>query len=353
MIHVEDLTFSVGKFRMDQLSLSVDKGEYFVFLGKPGSGKSILLECLCGLNTPDSGNIYIGGKEVTGVEPRKRGIGYVPQDYALFSHLSVERNISFGLHRQRLSSEEISSRVEQNASMLGITHLLKRRVAGLSGGEKQRTALARALAIEPRVLLLDEPVSALDENTRESVCMELHRLQRELGITTIHVSHNLEEAFSVADRGAILRDGSVEQIGTPEELLHQPSNHFVAQFMRCGNLYSGLAKSQGPEPDTTSVDVGGVEIVVPGTHHGNIEFIIRPENVKLQKANSINTSTHDTQIPVRVTKCVNRGTYVRVNCSGPLPISVHLLHNSLRDMALSEGEELSAVIPLRRIHVLD
>ncbi|MCK5784180.1 MAG: ABC transporter ATP-binding protein, partial [Desulfobacterales bacterium] len=268
------------------------------------------------------------------------------------SHLSVERNISFGLYRQGLSSDEISSRVEKNASMLGIRHLLKRRVAGLSGGEKQRTALARALTIEPRVLLLDEPVSALDENTRESVCMELHKLQRELGITTIHVSHNMEEAFSVADRGAILHDGSFEQIGTPDELLHQPSNSFVAQFMRCGNLYAGLAKGQGPEPDTTSVEVDGVEIVVPGKHHGNIKFIIRPENIQLQKANIFKTENSDTQIPVGVTNIVNRGTYIRLNCSGPLPIVVHLLHNSFREMALSEGDELCAVIPLRMIHVL-
>ena len=353
MIRVEDLTFTIGKFRMNKLSLSIAEGEYFVFLGKPGSGKSILLECLCGLNKPDAGKIYINGKDVTGAEPRKRSIGYVPQDYALFPHLSVEKNISFGLYRQGLSSDKICSRVEKNATLLGITHLLKRSVVGLSGGEKQRTALARALAIEPRVLLLDEPVSALDENTRESVCMELHKLQRELGITTIHVSHNLEEAFSVADRGAILHDGSFEQIGTPDQLLHRPSNRFVAQFMRCGNLYSGLVKGRGPEPDTTLVEVDGVGIVVPGKHHGNIEFIIRPENIKLQKNNSFKTENGDTRIPVRVTKIVNRGTYIRLNCSGLLPIVVHMLHNSLREMVLSEGDELSAVIPLQMIHVLD
>jgi len=353
MIRIENLTFSVGKFRMNKLSLSVAEGEYFVFLGMPGSGKTILLECLCGLNKPDAGKIYIDGKDVTGAEPRKRSIGYVPQDYALFPHLSVERNISFGLHRQGLSSDEISSRVEKYVSMLDIRHLLKRRVGGLSGGEKQRTALARALAIEPRVLLLDEPVSALDENTRESVCMELHSLQRELGITTIHVSHNLEEAFSVADRGAVLRDGSFEQIGIPDQLLHQPRNRFVAQFMRCANLYSGLAKGQGSEPDTTSVEVDGVGIVVPGKHHGNIEFIIRPENIQLQKSNKVKTENSDTKMPIRVDRISNRGTYIRLNCSGPLPIVVHMLHNSFREMALSEGDELSAVIPLRMIHVLD
>ncbi len=352
MIRIEDLTFSIGNFRMNKANLHVAEGEYFVLLGQPGSGKSILLECLCGLNKPEAGKIYIAGKDVTNAEPRKRNIGYVPQDYALFPHLSVERNIAFGLHGQRLSLDETAAKVEKNASMLGIKHLLKRRVRGLSGGEKQKTALARALAIEPRVLLLDEPVSALDENTRDKVCMELRELQTTLGITTIHVSHNLEEAFSVADRGAILRNGTFEQIGTLDELLYRPRNSFSAQFMRCGNLFSGYSKGPGPKHNTTYVDVRGFKFVVPGTHNKHIEFIIRPENIRLDKLDASDAKNTNTQIPVKLVRVVNRGTYIRIDCSGPAPVVVHMLHDSFNKLGVSEGDKLLATIQTKTIHIL-
>lgn len=351
MIRVENLSFSIGQFRMDGINLNVPKGEYFVLMGKPGSGKTIFLECLCGLNKPDAGKIYMGGEDVTAVEPRWRRIGYVPQDYALFPHLSVEKNISFGLRGRQLSAAEISSRVEANASMLAINHLLTRSVGGLSGGEKQRTALARALAIEPGVLLLDEPVSALDENTRESVCMDLRRVQSQLGITTIHVSHVLEEAFSVAERVAILRDGAFEQIGTPDQLLHQPINRVVADFMRFENIFSGRAVRRNPASNSTRAQCAGVDFVVRGIHQGNMEFAVRPENIQLKKFNTYKAASTDTLIPVRIDNIVNRGIYVRLNCRGAVSLVVHMPRNSFRELDVCEGDELLAAIRMRMIHV--
>ena len=228
MIRTEEISFHIGTFKLQRLSINIVKGEYFILLGPPGSGKTIFLECLCGLKRISSGQIYIDGHNVTNLEPRTRGIGYVPQDYALFPHLSVEQNIAFGIRVHGYSETKVIETME----MLGIRGLLSRQIQGLSGGEKQRVALARALVLQPKILLLDEPVSALDEVTRQEVCAQLLEIQRQLGLTTIHVSHNLEEAFSVADRAAILKDGTLLQVGTLDELLDKPNSKFVARFMR-------------------------------------------------------------------------------------------------------------------------
>ncbi|MBC8371977.1 MAG: ABC transporter ATP-binding protein [Planctomycetes bacterium] len=228
MIRTQEIVFHVGQFELKRLSIEIAAGEYFILLGPPGSGKTVFLECLCGLKRLKSGRIYIDGRDVTHLEPRLRDIGYVPQDYALFPHLSVEQNISFGLRVRGRTQEKVA----ETADMLGIRQLLSRSIAGLSGGEKQRVALARALVLQPKILLLDEPVCALDEVTRQEVCAQLLAIQRKLGLTTIHVSHNLEEAFSVADRAAILHKGVLLQVGPMDELLCEPNSEFVARFMR-------------------------------------------------------------------------------------------------------------------------
>jgi len=229
MIRTEQITFSVGTFQLQPLSIEIATGEYLVMLGPPGSGKTVFLECICGLKRIESGRLYIDGRDVTNIEPRLRAIGYVPQDYALFPHLSVQRNIAFGLRGRG----EAERKVTETADLLGIRHLLSRSIAGLSGGEKQRVALGRALVLQPKILLLDEPVCALDEVTRQEVCKQLRSIQRKFNLTTIHVSHNLEEAFSVADRAAILYQGVLKQIGAMDELVSSPNSDFVARFMRC------------------------------------------------------------------------------------------------------------------------
>jgi molybdate transport system ATP-binding protein/molybdate/tungstate transport system ATP-binding protein len=235
MIRTDDITFRIGTFELQRLSLDIAGGEYFILLGPPGSGKTIFLECLCGLKKIDSGRIYIDQQNVTDAEPRARGIGYVPQDYALFPHLSVEQNIQFGLRARGSRIRRMQKKITETAEMLNIRELLSRRIHGLSGGEKQRVALARVLVVEPKILLLDEPVCALDEVTRQEVCAQLLNIQRRLNLTTIHVSHNLEEAFTVADRAAILNAGVLQQVGTLDEIVDNPASEFVRRFMRREN----------------------------------------------------------------------------------------------------------------------
>lgn len=236
MIRVEGLCLSVGAFALRQVCLEVAAGEYFVLLGPTGSGKTLLLECLCGLYRLDSGRVIIAGRDVTQAEPRHRQIGYLPQDYALFPHRTVRQNIAFGLRRSGADRRQMQQQVQRLMEELGVAHLAERRPARLSGGEKQRVALARALAVRPQVLLLDEPVSALDESTRDDICRLLRRLNRQLNTTVLHVCHNFGEMMSVADRTAVIIAGRIVQVGTPAEILQRPANLAVAQFVQPGNL---------------------------------------------------------------------------------------------------------------------
>ena len=326
MIRTENLNFRINDFSLSDVSISLAHGEYFVLLGPPGAGKSVFLELLCGLKRPSCGRIYIDERDVTRCEPRRRSIGYVPQDYALFPHLTVERNIQFGLRCHSGQRRDSVRRVNQTADMLGIAHLLKRRVAGLSGGEKQRVALARALVLQPKVLLLDEPVSNLDESTRDTVCEDLRRLQQRLGVTTIHVSHDLEEAFSVADRAGILYRGRFLQIGTMDQLLRRPHSELVARFMRCENILSGLVVEPAHNEDYTVVKAGENVFTLAGKHTGEVKFMIRPENISLAGREAA-SDVSATVLPVTITQIADRGAYMRLALAAPgLRLVANLSH---------------------------
>lgn len=350
MIRVDRLSYSIGDFELRQPSLEVARAQYFVLLGPPGSGKTILLECLCGLRRIQAGRIYIDEYDVTNHEPRARSIGYVPQDFALFPHLSIERNIAFGLRIGGYDRKAILNRVTQTAEMLGIEHMLKRSVDGISGGERQRVALARALVLRPKVLLLDEPVSALDEATRQDVCTELHRIQRQFGVTTIHVSHNLEEVFSVADKAGILCEGQFQQIGSIDELLRKPQNEFVAGFMRCENIFSGQIVQPGPQPESTTVQCGKARLIVPGHHQDEVKFVIRPENVLLVTGEGHSDSIN--KLPVKLIRFRDCGNYVRMELKGDMDLVAHLSQAAFAELRAKPDSDLVAMLRPENIHVL-
>jgi ABC-type Fe3+/spermidine/putrescine transport system ATPase subunit len=346
MIRADGICFGIGTFRLQSLSIRIAAGEYFILLGPPGSGKTIFLECLCGLKRIKSGRILIDGRDVTDLEPRTRGIGYVPQDYALFPHLSVERNIAFGLHAHGYAGTEVT----QTADLLGIRHLLSRRIDGLSGGEKQRIALARALVLKPKILLLDEPVCALDEVTRQEVCAQLLAIQRQLGLTTVHVSHNLEEAFSVADRAAILHDGILQQVGSLNNLLRKPNSEFVARFMRCENIFRAEATGKAVGSSDTRVRVADVDLQIPGQHSGRLLFMIRPEDVLVRPGP--HPAEGQNTLLARLVRSRDCGGYVRVELDGPVNLVAHITHAAFAELEHEHQSDVIAELCPENIHVL-
>ena len=260
---------------VDNVSMEVPAGEFFTLLGPSGCGKTTLLRIIAGLELPDSGQILLGGEDITALPATKRQVNTVFQSYALFPHLTVFENVAFGLRSRRFPNDEITQRVARRLEMLGLEAMSQRRPDQLSGGQKQRVALARALVNEPDVLLLDEPMSALDAKLRAQVQVELRRLQQKLGGTFILVTHDQDEALIVSDRIAVMRDGRVIQYGTPEEVYDLPESRFVAEFLGAANLLKGTAGDGGLQ---TEIGFLKLEKTPPWTE-GTVA--IRPEWIRI------------------------------------------------------------------------
>jgi spermidine/putrescine ABC transporter ATP-binding subunit len=234
---IEDVVKRFGPVNaVDGVALTIERGEFFSLLGPSGCGKTTLLRCIAGFLSPDEGRILLQGQDVSGVPPHRRPSNMVFQDYALFPHLDVARNIGFGLKEDGLGKDEIRSRVEEALAIVQLEGLGKRRPSQLSGGQQQRVALARALVKRPVVLLLDEPLGALDLKLRKAMQLELKRIQREVGITFVYVTHDQDEALTMSDRIAVMRDGRCEQVGSSEGIYERPSTLFVADFIGNANL---------------------------------------------------------------------------------------------------------------------
>jgi iron(III) transport system ATP-binding protein len=283
--HIE-LSYGTTRVLRD-VSITVEPGEFFALLGPSGSGKSTLLRLIAGFNRHQSGRLLIGGRDVTGVPPWKRNVGMVFQNYALWPHMTVARNVAFGLEERRLPREEIRRKVDAALELVGLAGYAQRRPNQLSGGQQQRVALARTLAVEPQVLLLDEPLSNLDAKLRVAMRRELRRLHDRLGITTIFVTHDQEEALTMCDRIAVLDEGVLQQVGTPIELFDRPANRFVAQFVGSVNLFEGTVEA-GRGPLFRSPALGEVRLppAVVASAQGPIEIAFRPHAVQLSPADA-------------------------------------------------------------------
>jgi ABC-type Fe3+/spermidine/putrescine transport system ATPase subunit len=272
---------------VDDVTLALERGEILALLGPSGSGKTTTLRLLAGFEAPDAGRVVVDGEDVTGSDPVARRFGMVFQHYALFPHLDVGQNVAFGLESLGVGGKELERRVVRALALVDLAGFERRRITQLSGGQQQRVALARALAPEPRVLLLDEPLSNLDPTLRERTRREVRDLIHRVGITTVLVTHEQDEAFELGDRVAVLRAGRLEQVGTPDELYAAPANLFVARFVgRSGILPAEVA---GPGPRGLRIVVEGVEWEVDGrAEHppGPAVLLVRPEALRLTEPGS-------------------------------------------------------------------
>ncbi len=286
LVQLRSVTKAFGSVRaVDNVSLDIARGELFCLLGGSGCGKSTLLRLIAGLETPTSGTISIDGQDMTGVAAYDRPTNIMFQSYALFPHMNVERNVAYGLHRAGMPQAQIGERVAEILSMVRLTGMERRKPHQLSGGQRQRVALARALVKQPKLLLLDEPLAALDKKLREETQFELIKLQQTLGITFIVVTHDQEEAMTLATRIGVMRDGRIEQIARPRDIYEFPANRFVADFVGSANIFEGEVMEASGDRLTLrcdgldgSVESGPAENCAPGQR---VWFTLRPEKLLL------------------------------------------------------------------------
>ncbi len=336
MIKIENLSKDWKDFKLKNINLEINENEYFIFLGPSGSGKTMLLELIAGMWSSDSGKIFINNKDVTMLPPEKRGVGFVYQNYMLFPHKTVFDNISFGLKIRKIDKEEIKNKVNDLMQLFGITHLADRLPRTLSGGEQQRTALARALIIRPKVLLMDEPLSALDRLTREELTNEFKKIHEEFNITIIHVTHNFDEALQLADRVAIIKNGTVSQIGSTDDVFRHPKDEFVADFVGSENILKGVV-TDGNE-NLTMVDTGKILLESTDIKSGNVHATIRPEDITVS-TKMITTSARN-EFKGNITKIQDQGTIIKLTVDVGEPLVLVLTRQSFLDLNLNIGKSV-------------
>jgi len=283
-LQLTDVVKRFGGFvAVDDLTLTVPQGSFFALLGPSGCGKTTTLRMIAGLEEPTAGRIHLGGLDITHAKPYRRPVNTVFQNYALFPHLDIFENVAFGLRRRGVG--EVAAAVNQALELVELPHLARRKPPQLSGGQQQRIALARAIVNRPQVLLLDEPLGALDLKLRRQMQLELKRIQTEVGITFVHVTHDQEEAMTMADTVAVMNAGRIEQLGAPMDLYESPSTTFVANFLGQSNLLAGTVLESG---DTVLVDVHGQRLGLPAERNrctnGDLLVGVRPEKIRLVHA---------------------------------------------------------------------
>ncbi len=318
-LEINHVVKEFGQFTaLKQISLAIEKGEFVCFLGPSGCGKTTLLRAIAGLDLPTTGTIRQGSKDITFLPPEKRDFGIVFQSYALFPNLTVEENIAIGLRTQGMSRQDVVSKVAYWLEMIGLSTSGPKYPNQLSGGQQQRVALARALALSPGLLLLDEPLSALDAKVRTYLRDEICQLQRKLGITTIMVTHDQEEALSMADRIVVMNHGVIEQVGTPEEIYESPATRFVAQFVGSMNFLPTSIISED------KVTIGETALDTPSIVNQHLsvgekfDLAVRPENLRF-------VETAEDALVVRVHSMEFQGAFVRVDCQNQNDLDAALI----------------------------
>jgi len=344
-IKIRNVTKKFGEFTaVDNIDLDIYKGELFSLLGGSGCGKTTLLRMLAGFEPPSSGTIYIDGVDMTDVPPYARPINMMFQSYALFPHMTVEQNVAYGLKRDKIPKDEITRRVDEILSMVELSDFIKRKPHQLSGGQRQRVALARALVKRPKVLLLDEPLGALDKRLREQTQFELINIQDQLGVTFVVVTHDQEEAMTLSTRMAMMEAGKFQQIGTPTEVYEYPESRLVANFIGSANMFEGWVSRSGPDYVVVTNKELGIEF---NTEHTNsiiegtkVWVAVRPEKITLSKTSLDATTNQLKGVVVDIGYHGKTSTYrIRISNEQMIEVSVPSQKRPKGDQQLIDWHE--------------
>ncbi len=337
VISIRNITkaFRKGLIAVDDVSLDVEEGEFITLLGPSGCGKSTMLRIIAGFEEADSGSIFLAGTDVTDFPPYRREVNMVFQDYALFPHMNVAQNVGYGLRVSGVPKDRIARKVEETLALVELADKADNRPSELSGGQRQRVSLARALARDPKVLLLDEPLSALDANLREAMQVELKHLHEKLGITFVMVTHDQTEALAMADRIVVMKDGKVSQCGTPADLYDKPANPYVARFIGTANFIDG--KVMGADDRVVEVQAGAEKLRIARVDgspaSGDVRVCIRPEKLTLV-ANGVSPPAGENRLSGTVDEILYHGANARVRVAvdgqDPMLVDVQLKSASLR-----------------------
>ena len=345
-VDIDNLHINLGEFRLNGVSLSLDRGDYLSIIGPTGAGKTIFLESIVGFWRPDQGRIILDGKEITTALPEKRHIGIVYQDYALLPHMTVYQNIAYGLKKHK--PENMDEAIRRMAGSLHIDHLLHRKPTTLSGGEQQRVALARVLIVEPALLLMDEPFSALDQQTRRRARLLLKAAIRDHATTVIHITHDLDDAWALANKLAVFKDGRLLQMGALQEVFNRPKNRFVAEFVGTG-FYRGTVVTG--KNGNANIDLGGIVLEsLDQAHNGDaVNVAIRHEDIRVTR-NKPAHANGDNVVNAAIQDIVPEGSSSLLDLQvDNIAIQALLPHHAMRRLDLHRGDHLYALI--RKEHV--
>lgn len=351
MIAFDHVSLELGDFSLHDISFDVEHGDYFFIIGPSGAGKTIILEAIAGLHVPDKGRILLSGQDVSQIPPEQRGVGLVYQDYSLFPHMNVEKNIAFGLKMHKIPVTEVKKATEDLLSRFGIGHLRSRAPLTLSGGEMQRVALARALAISPDVLLLDEPLSALDPAMKEYFINELRVIHQENSLTIIQVSHDRHEILSLGTRMALIMDGCLEQEGSVREVYESPSSRRVAEFIGYENVIDGVVISSGS--GECLIDATGMQLHAPYSipEGRTVTFCIGADEVILYPA-AEPPAARENAIRGIVMSLSQAGYLTRVRIDAGVILSAVMIREMAEGMALKSGSPVIACIRKKAIRMI-
>ncbi len=348
-LRITGVTKRIGEIvALRDVSLDVEEGEFVCFLGPSGCGKTTLLRAIAGLDIQNQGRIFQAGRDISALAPSRRDFGIVFQSYALFPNLNVARNIAYGLVSRRDNKAAIAARVTELLDLVGLLGVEDRYPAQLSGGQQQRVALARALAVSPGLLLLDEPLSALDARVRLHLRHEIKQLQRRLGVTTVMVTHDQEEALTMADRIVVMNEGRIEQIGTPQDIYRRPANAFVADFVGAMNFLDGIVRDAG------ALRVGPVTLRCAGIPEGlaggdPVTICIRPEDIVVRDTGA----ARENALAARIEALEFLGSFCRgsLRLDGDIALICDFSINAVRDLGLEAGKSLRVILPADRLRV--